>query len=112
MTLFLYELTYKAESYWDIVTGYSTEPSEREYQREWKRVNYFCMLVMCKKAEEEPHNKISLFKDAHKVYKALQSAYEGKTVTDVGIVVNEVMIITYDDNSTTIEKHINHYHKK
>ena len=112
MTLFLYELTYKEESYWDIVTGYSTEPTEKEYQREWKRANYFCMLVMCKNAEEEPHNKISLFKDAHQGYKALQSAYEGKTVTDLGTVVNEVMKITYDDRSTTIEDHISNYDKK
>ena len=112
MTLFLYELTYKEESYWDIVTGYSTEPSEKEYQREWKRANYFCMLIMCKNADDEPHNKISLFKDAHQAYKALQSAYEGKTVTDLGTVVNEVMKITYDDRSTTIEEHINHYDKK
>ena len=112
MTLFLYELTYKEESYWDIVTGYSTEPTEKEYQREWKRANYFCMLVMCKNAEEEPHNKISLFKDAHQGYQALQSAYEGKTVTDLGTVVNEVMKITYDDRSTTIEDHISNYDKK
>ena len=70
------------------------------------------MLVMCKNAEEEPHNKISLFKDAHQGYKALQSAYEGKTVIDLGTVVNEVMKITYDDRSTTIEEHINHYDTK
>ena len=112
MTLFLYELTYKEESYWDIVTGYSTEPTEKEYQREWKRANYFCMLIICKNAEDEPHNKISLFKDAHQAYKALQSAYEGKTVTGLGTVVNEVMKITYDDRSTTIEEHINLYDKK
>ena len=70
------------------------------------------MLVMCKNAEEEPHNKISLFKDVHQGYKALQSAYEGKMVTELGTVVKEDMKITYDDRSTTIEEHINHYDKK
>ena len=112
MTLFLYELTYVEESYWDIVNGYSTLPTKKEFQREWQRANYFCVLLMYKNAEDEPHNKISLFKDAAQAYKALRSAYEGKTVTDLGTVVNEVMKITYDDRSTTIEKHINTYDKK
>ena len=70
------------------------------------------MLVMCKNAEEEPHNKISLFKGAYQGYKALQSAYEGKMVAELGRVVKEVMKITYNDRSTIIEEHINHYNKK
>lgn len=51
---------------------------------------------MCKDAEDEPHVKIRLFKDAAQAYKVLRSAYETKTVTDLGTVLNEVMKINYD----------------
>lgn len=80
-------------------------------QREWQRANYLCILLICQNAEDEPHVKISLFKDAVQAYKVLRSAYERKTVTNLGTVVNEVMKITYDDQSTTIEEHMNNYDK-
>ena len=59
-------------------------------------MNYLCVLLMCKDAEDEPHVKIRLFKDAAQAYKVLRSAYERKTVTDLGTVLNEVMKINYD----------------
>lgn len=112
MNLFLHELTYVEESYWDIVNGYSTLTTAKESHREWQRVNYCCVLLTCKNVEDEPHNKRSLFKNWAQAYKALQSGYEGKIVTDLKTVVNELMNITYNDQSTTREEHINYYDKK
>lgn len=109
MTLFLYDLTYAEESYWDIVTGMSTLPSEKVNEREWKKANYFSLLLMFQNCEEEALSKITLCKSANEAYKALQSAYEA---TDLGTVVASVIKMTFDDRTRTIEEHITEYDKK
>jgi hypothetical protein len=69
-------------------------------------------LVMKKNSEDEPLAMSELEKNASDVYIILKSHDEGKTVTDIGAVLANVIKYTYDDRAMTIEEHITGYERR
>jgi hypothetical protein len=67
---------------------------------------------MKKNCEDEPLAKFKLEKNASDAYIVLKSHYEGKTVTDIGAVLGNVIKYTYDDRAMTIEEHITEYERR
>jgi hypothetical protein len=65
-----------------------------------------------KNCDEEPLTKFELARKAHDAYRALKSHYEGKTVTDLGAVLANVIRITYNGRQNTIDEHITEYEKQ
>jgi hypothetical protein len=62
--------------------------------------------VVEKNCEDEPLAKFELEKNASDAYIVLKRHYEGKTVTDIGAVLANVIKYTYDDRAMAIEEHI------
>jgi hypothetical protein len=81
-------------------------------KNEWTKANYFALLTMKKNYGEEPLTKFELARKAYDVYRALKSHYEGKTITDLGAVLVNVIQITYDARQNTIDEDITEYEKK
>jgi hypothetical protein len=81
-------------------------------KNEWTKANYFALLTMKKNCDEEPLTKFKLARKAYNAYRALKSHYEGKTVTDLGAVLANIIRITYDDRQNTVDGHITEYEKQ
>lgn len=105
---------------WDIVTGDISDPKGKATtslatgtstttagldETDWKIANYFAVLTMKKNCEPAVSSKIGITKDAHQAYKNLKAHYEGKTVTDLGVLLASIVKLEYDDRSHTIEEH-------
>ncbi|RPB25732.1 hypothetical protein L211DRAFT_847536 [Terfezia boudieri ATCC MYA-4762] len=56
-------------------------------------------------------SKIGITKDAHQAYKNLKAHFEGKTVTDLGVLLASIVKLSYDDRST-IEHYIEEFEWK
>ena len=115
---------------WDIVSGTLKSPIKIEASgasgsstgkapanttltdSEWTKANYFAILTMKKNCEISISANIGITKDAHQAYKNLKANYEGKTVTDLGVLLASITKLTYDDRSSTIEEHIAEFEKK
>jgi len=70
--------------------------------------NYFAGLTMRKNCEPGALSTISITKDAAQAYKNLKAQYEGKTVTDLG-----VLLAKYSQaRNHTIEEHIEEFEKE
>jgi hypothetical protein len=50
-------------------------------------------------------------KNASDAYIVLKSHYEGQTVTDIRVVLANIIKYTYDDRAMTIEEHITEYER-
>jgi hypothetical protein len=66
---------------------------------------------MKKNCETEVVSRFGLSKIA-KVYDELRALYEGKTVTDLGMILSKVIRLSFDDRNLTIEQHILDSEKK
>ena len=112
---------------WDIVTGDISDPKGKSIasstagtsttttgldETDWKVANYFAVLTMKENCEPAVSSKIGITKDAYQAYKNLKSHYEGKTVTDLGVLFASVVKLEYDDRSHTIEEHIEEFERK
>lgn len=114
---------------WDIVAGTLKSPVKIEASgtagsstgkapattltnAEWTKANYFAILTMKKNCEISISAKIGITKDAHQAYKNLKANYEGKPVTDLGVLLASITKLTYDDRSSTIEEHIAEFERK
>jgi transposase InsO family protein len=118
-----YDLGTTDYTIWDVVEGTVPIPEKTEdskgkatydiiSNREWRKANNFALLVMKKNCEDEPLAKFELEKNASDAYIVLKSHYEGKTVTDIGAVLANVIKYTYDDRAMTIEEHITEYERR
>jgi hypothetical protein len=65
-----------------------------------------------KNSEDEPLAKFELEKNVSDTYIVLKSHYEGKTVTDIGAVLANVIKYTYANRAMTIEEHITEYERR
>ena len=79
---------------------------------EWTKANYFAILTRKKNCETFISAKIRITKDAHQAYKNLKANYEGKTVTNLEVLLASITKLTYDDRSSTIEDNIAEFEKK
>jgi hypothetical protein len=137
MCLTMHDVGKTGYTVWDIVTGKSQQPNDKKEEdtdkdeddgeerddkvtldttklskNEWTKANYFALLTMKKNCDEEPLTKFKLARKSYDAYRPLKSHYEGKTVTDLGAVLANVIRITYDDRQNTIDEHITEYEKK
>ena len=118
---------------WDIVKGEYSEPGlppakkEKDVEgaheaahadinakkeiREWSRANSFALFTMRTNCEAEPLSKLGLVESSNEAYKALVAHYEGKTITDIGTLIDQVMKMNFDDRATTIEEHIGEFER-
>lgn len=67
---------------------------------------------MKRNCEPEVIRVIGLCESAHQAYLKLQARYEGKTITDLGVVIGGVLRSTFDDRKQTIEEHVEDFERK
>jgi len=72
----------------------------------WRRDNSFAILAMKRNCETKVIDTIGLTRSAHEAYTELKAKYEGKTVTDLGAVLANIVRFTFDDRTTTIDEHV------
>jgi hypothetical protein len=112
---------------WDVVNGAYPCPEEkitikekeaegsiakgslRDKIREWTQANFFAILTMRKNCEEAALSKFSMKRTAKEVWNTLKFLYEGKTVTDYGMLLCRISKLTYNDRESTIKAHISEY---
>ena len=80
-------------------------------EEDWYEANYFALLTMKKNCDEEPHSLIELCDYAFEAYEILQTHYENRMVSDLGVIIAGVTKSTYSDN-TSIETHIQDFESK
>ena len=118
-------------TYWDLVIGNCPIPEEhpkassstesslsdktpqpnKEYRR-WIKANNFALLKMKKNMEADVAIQIENERLAKEAYSVLKSLYAGKTVTDLGAVIAQVIKMVFDDRKLTIDEHIREYEQK
>jgi len=62
--------------------------------------------------EPEIIDTIGLTRSAHEAYKELKAKYEGKTVTDLGAVLANIVRFACGDCTTTIEDHMTEFDRR
>ena len=78
---------------------------------EWYKANYFALLTMKRNCEEEPDGLIELCDYAFEAYEILQTHYENRMVSDLGVIISGVTKSSYSEN-ITIEAHIQDFEQK
>ena len=101
---------------WHIING-ELLYSEEEFvdigldEDEWYEANYFALLTMKRNCEEEPLGLIELCDYAFEAYEILQTHYENRMVSDLGVILSGVTKLSYSEN-TPIETHIQEFEQK
>jgi len=120
----LEQLDHGEGSIWDIVTGEIEDAAEGSTTKigksrdegkkalTWRRDNSFAILTMKRNCEPEIIDTIGLTRSAHEAYKELKAEYEGKTVTDLGVVLANIARFTFDDRTTTIKEHVAEFDRR
>ena len=78
---------------------------------DWFEANYFALLTMKRNCEDEPLGLIELFEYAFEAYEVLQTHYENRMVSDLGVIISGVTKSNYSEN-ITIEAHIQDFEQK
>jgi hypothetical protein len=118
MCLTMYDVGKTGYTVWDIITGKLQQPKGKKEEdtdkdkdeddgeekddkvtldttklskNEQTKKNYFALLTMKKNCDEEPLTKFELARKAYDAYRALKRHCEGKTVTDLGAVLVNVI---------------------
>ena len=78
---------------------------------DWFEANYFALLTMKRNCEDEPLGLIELCEYAFEAYEILQTHYENRMVSDLGVIISGVTKSSYSEN-TTIEAHIQDFEQK
>ena len=101
-------MTTEAESVWDIVTAEKTEVGKNSYNGK-KITTLHRIISMKRNCEPEVVDIIGQSRNANDAYKELRAKYEGKTVTDLGAILANVVRLMYDDRNSTIEEHVTEF---
>ena len=117
MLMFLYPVSclYKY-NIWHIICG-DLLYSQEEFadiqldEDDWFEANYFALLTMKRNCEDEPLGLIELYEYAFEGYEVLQTHYENRMVSDLGVIISGVTKSNYSEN-TTIESHIQDFEQK
>ena len=115
MHMFPVECNYRY-NIWHIIEG-TLMYNQEEFtdigldEDEWYEANYFALLTMKRNCEEEPHGLIELCDYAFEAYEILQTHYENRMVSDLGVIISGVTKSSYSEN-TTIEAHIQDFEQK
>ena len=117
MLMFLYPIPclYKY-NVWHIICGdllYSREEfvDIQLDEDDWFEANYFALLTMKRNCEDEPLGVIELCEYAFEAYEVLQTHYENRMVSDLGVIISGVTKSNYSEN-ITIEAHIQDFEQK
>ena len=117
MLMFLYPVPclYKY-NIWHIICGdllYSREEfvDIQLDEDDWFEANYFALLTMKRNCEDEPLGLIELCEYAFEAYEVLQTHYENRMVSDLGVIISGVTKSNYSEN-ITIEAHIQDFEQK
>ena len=78
---------------------------------DWFEANYFALLTMKRNCEDEPLGLIELCEYAFEAYEILQTHYENRMVSDLGVIISGVTKSSYFKN-ITIEAHIQDFEQK
>ena len=57
---------------------------------DWFEANYFALLTMKRNCEDEPPGLIELCEYAFEAYEVLQTHYENRMVSDLGVIISGV----------------------
>ena len=115
MYMFPVECNYRY-NIWHIIEG-TLMYNQEEFvdigldEDEWYEANYFALLTMKRNCEEEPHGLIELCNYAFEAYEILQTHYENRMVSDLGVIISGVTKSSYSEN-ITIEAHIQDFEQK
>jgi len=75
----------------------------------WKDVNGIEKLTIINNCEPEVRARIGSFPKAKEAYDELKKAFEGKSVTKLGVLMKSVTQMSFDDRKSTIQEHIAEY---
>jgi len=109
---------------WDVVTGEYSKPraiieaaptvagaQNRRTIRMWKDADAVALLTIEKNCTEDIQARIGNCETAASAYQELQKAFEGKTTTKFGALVDSFASIQSDDRNTSITGHIASYER-
>ena len=109
---------------WDVVTEKYQKPSEtsgkasssegeaaERAMRMWKDADAVALLTIEKNSEEDVQASIGNCLTSAEAYKELKKAYEGKTTTEFGALVDSFSSILYDDRKASVDEHILQYER-
>jgi len=96
---------------WHLLEGKYTEPpeSDEDGRQMWEDVNGIAKLTIINNCEPEVRARIESFPKAKGVYDELKKAFEGKSVTELGVLMKSVTRMSFDDRKSTIQEHIAEY---
>jgi len=109
---------------WEVVTGGYPKPTtiteaaptaagaERQKQiRMWKDADAVALLTIEKNCTEDIQARIGNCETAASAYQELKKAFEGKTTTEFGALLDSFVSIQFDDRKSSVTEHIAHYER-
>jgi len=109
---------------WEVVTGGYPKPvaiveaaptaagAEKQKQiRIWKDADAVALLTIEKNCTEDIQARIGNCETAASAYQELKKAFEGKTTTEFGALLDSFVSIQFDDRKTSVTEHIAHYER-
>jgi len=109
---------------WDVVTGDYPRPrmleervptaagtQNRRTIRMWKDADAVALLTIEKNCTEDIQARIGNCETSASAYQELQKAFEGKTTTEFGALVDSFASIQFDDRKSSITEHIANYER-
>ena len=99
---------------WDLVKGDYKEPDpdpNKRNHRRWSKADKFTAYAIGYNCEEEAASKLGIGISANKMYKGLVANYQGKTVTDMGGLIRNVVRMNFDYRTHTIDEHIGEFER-
>ena len=110
---------------WDVITGEYAEPTTvkseksstsiaeqaKKENKAWKNANAVALLTIRKNCEENVRQRIGSMGSAKAAFDELKRAYEGKTTTEFGALLDSFTSISYADRKSTVDDHIVEYER-
>ena len=113
LALFMYDIDCDGDfTYWDLVEGYLENwdpyfPIELHLrEKTYLRAQAFVILTMERNCDDDAHRLIRNCTTAASKFQRLRENYENKLVADLGIVVSDVVKLTYKEEEGDIRSHI------
>jgi len=109
---------------WEVVTGGYPKPAalveaaptaageeKRKQIRLWKDTDAVALLTIEKNCTEDLQARIGNCDTAADAYQELKKAFEGKTTTEFGALLDSFVSVQFDDRKTSVAEYIAHYER-
>ena len=113
LALFMYDIDCDGDfTYWDLVEGYLENwdpyfPIKLHLrEKAYLRAQAFVILTIERNCDDDAHRLIRNCTTAASKFQRLRENYENKLIADLGIVVSDVVKLTYQEEEGDIRSHI------